>query len=109
MQNNLQDVAADVRNHLLAAERASEHAASAQAKLIARMLDARITIDRPINIGSKEIDRTYLALGRTLGSMRALMVTHQGLSSVAEDVGVKAWYGVTETVPNQSTHLKAVA
>lgn len=108
MSNAIQAAAVAIRTDLLTAERSSEQAAVDQARLIASLIEHRIAVDRPISVGAREIDRGYQALGRTLGSIRTLIVMHQGLSEVAKAQDVEAWYGTSETVPNQVGHLKVV-
>jgi len=108
MSNAIQAGAVMIRDDLLAAEKLSEQAAAAQARLIATILETRGSIGRQIDVGAQEIDRGYQALGRTLGSMRSLMVMHKGLGEIAKTEGVTAWYGAEETISAQTPHLRAV-
>jgi len=108
MPKTIQAGAVIIRDDLLAAEKLSEQAAAAQARLIATLLETRASIGRQLDVGAREIDRGYQALGRTLGSMRSLMIMHEGLGEIAKAEGVTAWYGAEETISAQTPHLRAV-
>ncbi len=110
MSNDFQTAAVAIRSQLLTAENLSDQAAAAQARLIATMLEQRRIVGRPVDVGAREIDRGYQALGRSLGSLRTLVVMHKGLSAIADDLGVERAYGTDESVQNKpGAHLRQVA